>query len=1077
MPLGTINVQSGSTAGRVKDSLQEAARAGLDFCGMQEMRQLNSDLEEHEVVCPVTGAKSTWVLYWIGHKSLRRDGVAIAIKKNKSILVRDWLGVTARLMWMDLTVFGLKIRIVCGYAPTNVNKKGKATPESSRLAFWSDVSSASKVTTGQVCFMGDCNATAKFDRRFNMRSDKTGADGFLTDLPSDNGKLLTDFTIAHDFTIMNTHFEHPKRAHRHTWYMHQKDGKLFSKTVDYVVMSKWLANYVRDCRVKRDFFSSDHRLLVTRMATPCCKGAYNNFKKKAKTKRFDYAKLRGGVEGCDQTKADFNTALDNLVAGIDDPSVIDCEKLVDILAAATEKAVPILERTPEQSIWEDTELKQLKLDRIKINRSSNPELWRDANNRYKRRISQLENQIYSKQADELNFLGETRRIERQYKKLKTADVIGKKIADKKPEGLKEHFKEHFNGDKAPEQAPEAVRNPPSYITDISDFFTFEEIDQERLERPPDKAEIQAIVRSMKSKKAFTDVAPEVLKLAIENEMIVGVVELIMKDVWDTLEVPNGWRKTDIHPLYKNKGSKMDCKNWRGLAIGSTILKVCMSIILDRTSGWYNATLHPAQTGFRKGYGCSTATYDLHMLHHIYKRQKKPLWALFLDFKAAYDWLGRDHVFQCIYNRCGDNQALIQHFKIIESLYSLTKSKIDDDDEEDDEIAYFLTTLGLRQGGSESPSCYNLYADAFFRVFEHECKKKGIGAKIGTKVPEEIRKEFSADDEVLWELFVLLGYADDTVVFAESLEDLQAAADILEDLLKDFGLRLSVDKTKSMEFLPLKNPYTKVSDREEAEKVKISHLKMYGGDIEHVDSFKYLGSFKTDDEPGVSDKEISYRIGLATGKFNSLKRILCNHRVKLNTRIKFYDCFIKSRLLYSCETWAPTQRQLERIESAHLKFLRHLVVGGHDKRTTKREIQDLKLRAHDEEDEVKSQEILDLIDWRPKLLNTRILEICRVSTLTEYIKSQNLRFIAHQCRLPDWAYSKKLTFSKNPQTLGGNRQQTVYERVLKDKKIKSTKTKKLSKPESTFLKWCMKDDQVQPHATGGEVLSENIVEET
>ena len=168
--------------------------------------------------------------------------------------------------------------------------------------------------------------------------------------------------------------------------------------------------------------------------------------------------------------------------------------------------------------------------------------------------------------------------------------------------------------------------------------------------------------------------------------------------------------------------------------------------------------------------------------------------------------------------------------------------------------------------------------------------------------------------------------------------------------------------------------------------------------------------------------------------------------------------------------------MERIESAHVKFLRHLVTGGHDKRTTKKSIKELKLRAHEEEDEVKSQEILDSIDWRPKLLNDRILEICHVSTLTEYIKSQNLRFIAHQCRLPDWAYSKKLTFSKNPQTLGGNRQQTVYERVLKDRKIKRKKRKKLSKPESDFLKWCMKDDHVQAHAPGGEVFSENIVEE-
>ena len=236
------------------------------------------------------------MLYWIGHKSLRRDGVAIAMKKDRNISVRDWLGVTARLMWMDLSFFGMHTRFVVGYAPTKINKKGKATPES-RLAFWSDVEDACKVKSGQIVFCGDLNATAKFDRRFNMRSDKTGADGFLTDLESDNGKSLTDFTIKHDCTI--------------------KKGKIFSKTVDYVVMSKWLANYTRDCRVKRDFFSSDYRLLVTRMATPSTKRAYPNLTKNVKTKRFDYAKIRGGVEGCSQTKAMFMTALDNSVDAIE----------------------------------------------------------------------------------------------------------------------------------------------------------------------------------------------------------------------------------------------------------------------------------------------------------------------------------------------------------------------------------------------------------------------------------------------------------------------------------------------------------------------------------------------------------------------------------------------------------------------------------------------------------------------------------------------------------------------------------------------------------------------------------------
>ena len=51
---------------------------------------------------------------------------------------------------------------------------------------------------------------------------------------------------------------------------------------------------------------------------------------------------------------------------------------------------------------------------------------------------------------------------------------------------------------------------------------------------------------------------------------VKMVEYLFAEVWEDIIIPEMWRKT---PLYKNKGSRKECKNYRGLSIGSTFLKL------------------------------------------------------------------------------------------------------------------------------------------------------------------------------------------------------------------------------------------------------------------------------------------------------------------------------------------------------------------------------------------------------------------------------------------------------------------------------------------------------------------------
>ena len=145
--------------------------------------------------------------------------------------------------------------------------------------------------------------------------------------------------------------------------------------------------------------------------------------------------------------------------------------------------------------------------------------------------------------------------------------------------------------------------------------------------------------------------------------------------------------------------------------------------------------------------------------------------------------------------------------------------------------------------------------------------------------------------------------------------MQQAANILSELLSTFGLVISIDKTKTM-ILNFKG------DTYSDHLIKINNIN-----IENVKTFKYLVTNISYNEPGVADIELDNRIGMATSKFAQMKYLLCNYSIKLSTRIKFYDVYVKSRLTYCCETWTLTKTQYSKINSVHTNFLRRLIRGG------------------------------------------------------------------------------------------------------------------------------------------------------
>lgn len=92
-------------------------------------------------------------------------------------------------------------------------------------------------------------------------------------------------------------------------------------------------------------------------------------------------------------------------------------------------------------------------------------------------------------------------------------------------------------------------------------------------------------------------------------------------------------------LIHKKGEKTDPLNYRGITLCNTIAKIFTQILVTRLSDWAkgNSLLPETQNGFRSGRNCTDNVHTLQSaLHFCFKSNKASAYALFVDFRCAFD---------------------------------------------------------------------------------------------------------------------------------------------------------------------------------------------------------------------------------------------------------------------------------------------------------------------------------------------------------------------------------------------------------------------------------------------------------
>ena len=164
--------------------------------------------------------------------------------------------------------------------------------------------------------------------------------------------------------------------------------------------------------------------------------------------------------------------------------------------------------------------------------------------------------------------------------------------------------------------------------------------QDILEHEPEilRSEVEESLKSANTGKApgIDGISIEIIKAA--GEAGVELLWRVCRAVWKDGIAPMEWRQSIIIPIWKRKGGRRECSQYRGISLLPQSSKV-FARILEKTIRYIyilEPQLSENQFGFRKNKGCSDAIFILRHLQEKHIEWNKPMYMAFIDQEKAFD---------------------------------------------------------------------------------------------------------------------------------------------------------------------------------------------------------------------------------------------------------------------------------------------------------------------------------------------------------------------------------------------------------------------------------------------------------
>ena len=101
------------------------------------------------------------------------------------------------------------------------------------------------------------------------------------------------------------------------------------------------------------------------------------------------------------------------------------------------------------------------------------------------------------------------------------------------------------------------------------------------------------------------------------------------------------------PLYKGKGERTECRNYRGISLLSVVGKIYAGILVDRVRRVIAGFINDEQGGFRSGRGVVDKIFSLNQIGEKAREKKRSVYVGFVDLEKAYDRVNREALCQVL----------------------------------------------------------------------------------------------------------------------------------------------------------------------------------------------------------------------------------------------------------------------------------------------------------------------------------------------------------------------------------------------------------------------------------------------
>ena len=407
-------------------------------------------------------------------------------------------------------------------------------------------------------------------------------------------------------------------------------------------------------------------------------------------------------------------------------------------------------------------------------------------------------------------------------------------------------------------------------------------------------EILSTIKKLKNHKACG--LDNILNEYFKNcpPIMFNVLEVLFNTVLNSGIIPTDWTLGVIIPLHK-KGTISDPNNYRGITLLSCLGKLFTALLNKRLNDYMenNNLLGLEQAGFRAGYSTIDHIFTLNNLIEFYIQNNKRLYCAFVDYSKAFDLVDRASLWYKVLEQGINGNVL----RVVKNMYENAKSCLKVNDEISET---FNCNIGVRQGENLSPLLFAIYLNDFRSYLDKECK--------GTIHIANSAAQLLKDPQMgtFLKLYVLL-YADDTILIAESANDLQNSLNALHDYCTTWKLYVNMDKTNIVVFS--KGKVTKLPEFKYGDAtVTIAHCYTYLGVV-----MKYNKNF---------DSAVDKQVTQANRALNNLLVKASRLKLPADIILSLYNTLVVPVLLYGSEIWGVGD--ISKIELFERKFMKRLL---------------------------------------------------------------------------------------------------------------------------------------------------------